>query len=189
MVTVLLSGLQQHATAERLEHLATAHFYRKLMVKLAYKPGSVEDSHSSRTHITARLKQPTRVQRGPRHQDTYLVLLRVGFTLPLMLPLARCALTAPFHPYSQVPPELTDLTLNGSGIFLLHWPSAHAAQTLSGTLPYGARTFLPLKTGGDCPANFARSLLKPRGFGKEIAPNYVKAGKPSPLSQGLHSGW
>ena len=31
--------------------------------------------------------------------ETYLVLLRVGFTLPLLLPVARCALTAPFHPY------------------------------------------------------------------------------------------
>ena len=29
----------------------------------------------------------------------YLVLLRTGFTLPLALPQARCALTAPFHPY------------------------------------------------------------------------------------------
>ncbi len=29
----------------------------------------------------------------------YLVLLRVGFTLPPLLPAARCALTAPFHPY------------------------------------------------------------------------------------------
>ena len=29
----------------------------------------------------------------------YLVLLRVGFTLPPVLPPARCALTAPFHPY------------------------------------------------------------------------------------------
>ena len=29
----------------------------------------------------------------------YLVLLRVGFTLPRLLPVARCALTAPFHPY------------------------------------------------------------------------------------------
>jgi hypothetical protein len=29
----------------------------------------------------------------------YLVLLQVGFTLPLPLPTARCALTAPFHPY------------------------------------------------------------------------------------------
>jgi len=27
----------------------------------------------------------------------------VGFTMPLLLPVARCALTAPFHPYrSQV---------------------------------------------------------------------------------------
>src|ERR1700679_3328781 len=29
----------------------------------------------------------------------YLVLLQVGFTLPPALPSARCALTAPFHPY------------------------------------------------------------------------------------------
>jgi len=29
----------------------------------------------------------------------YLVLLRVGFTLPPALPSERCALTAPFHPY------------------------------------------------------------------------------------------
>src|SRR5271169_1976828 len=28
----------------------------------------------------------------------YLVLLQVGFAVPLMLPPARCALTAPFHP-------------------------------------------------------------------------------------------
>ncbi len=42
--------------------------------------------------------------RGPRAaaqgcMPPYLVLLRVGFTLPLLLPPARCALTAPFHPY------------------------------------------------------------------------------------------
>lgn len=29
----------------------------------------------------------------------YLVLLRVGFSLPFLLPRMRCALTAPFHPY------------------------------------------------------------------------------------------
>ena len=45
------------------------------------------------------LKQPTREQRGPRIMFPYLVLLRVGFTLPQLLPVARCALTAPFHPY------------------------------------------------------------------------------------------
>jgi hypothetical protein len=31
----------------------------------AYKPGSVEDSHSSGTYVTARLKQPTRTRCGP----------------------------------------------------------------------------------------------------------------------------
>ncbi len=36
---------------------------------------------------------------GRSHSPPYLVLLRVGFTLPLLLPAARCALTAPFHPY------------------------------------------------------------------------------------------
>jgi hypothetical protein len=31
----------------------------------------------------------------------YLVLLQVGFALPPPLPAARCALTAPFHPYRR----------------------------------------------------------------------------------------
>ena len=34
--------------------------------------------------------------------DSYLVLLRVGFTLPSVLPRTRCALTAPFHPYQAI---------------------------------------------------------------------------------------
>ena len=34
---------------------------------------------------------------APRHP--YLVLLPVGFTLPLSLPIMRWALTPPFHPY------------------------------------------------------------------------------------------
>ena len=34
-----------------------------------------------------------------RTLSPYLILLRVGFTVPLLLPGARCALTAPFHPY------------------------------------------------------------------------------------------
>jgi len=32
-------------------------------------------------------------------QLLYLILLQVGFTLPFLLPVTRCALTAPFHPY------------------------------------------------------------------------------------------
>ena len=61
-----------------------------------------------------------------------------------MLPPARCALTAPFHPY-----------LAGEAVYsLLHFPWTHIPQALPGTLSCGARTFLPrFKTTGDCPAN------------------------------------
>ncbi len=72
----------------------------------ACKPGSVESSHSSGMRIAAHLEQPTREPCGPhvapRGSLPYLVLLQVGFTLPPVLPPARCALTAPFHPCRQV---------------------------------------------------------------------------------------
>ncbi len=46
----------------------------------------------------------------------YLVLLRVGFTMPRALQRERCALTAPFHPYRAVP-------ANNAAVFSLwHWP-------------------------------------------------------------------
>ena len=68
------------------------------------------DGHSSGTPVTRRLQQPTRTT-GPRHRSRafacarssrrpYSVLLPVGFAVPLPLPEARCALTAPFHPYA-----------------------------------------------------------------------------------------
>jgi len=57
-----------------------------------------------------------------------------------LLPDSRCALTAPFHPY-RLPGG------NVGGIFLLHFPSARAAQALPGILPCGARTFLGIPEG------------------------------------------
>jgi len=57
------------------------------------------DDQSSGMGAAAHLKQPTREQCGPHLMFPYLVLLQVGFTLPQLLPVARCALTAPFHPY------------------------------------------------------------------------------------------
>ena len=39
---------------------------------------------------------------GRSHALPYLVLLHAGFGLPRLLPAARCALTAPFHPYLQL---------------------------------------------------------------------------------------
>jgi len=60
------------------------------------------DSHSSGTPVTGRLERPTRkplrAAGCAKRKLPYLVLLRLGFTLPLPLPAARCALTAPFHP-------------------------------------------------------------------------------------------
>jgi len=78
---------------------------QKNKFEMADKPGSVENNHSSGTSITTCLKQPTQEQYGPYLFACkllfYLVLLQVGFTLPRLLPVARCALTAPFQPYLQ----------------------------------------------------------------------------------------
>ena len=81
------------------------------------------DGHSSGTPVAGRLARSTRTAaRKPAWRARkpacrpYLILLRVGFAVPLPLPGARCALTAPFHPYllrpegleqgSQPPPGL-----------------------------------------------------------------------------------
>ncbi len=90
-----------------------------------------------------------------------------------LLPGSRCALTAPFHPcHARLHPPLRSWTTWTSalsrrrqasiphqheagcdglvqtpfgGIFLLHFPSARAAQALPGTVPCGARTFLGIR--------------------------------------------
>src|ERR1041385_3410661 len=73
----------------------------------------------------------------------YLVLLRVGFSLPAGLLRPRCALTAPFHPY-----------LNKSRRYIFCGTfrrTLRPARPLAGTLPYGDRTFLSRITGSDRP--------------------------------------
>jgi hypothetical protein len=82
----------------------------------------------------------------------YLVLLRVGFTLPPALLPARCALTAPFHPY-RCTGQLQRAAHAVAVCFLWHLPSTGpaetttpASRTLSGTLPCGVRTFLSRRT-------------------------------------------
>lgn len=84
--------------------------------KLVDKPGSVADNHLSGIYVTIYLKRPTRTSHGPcvlklMRIGSYLVLLQVGFSLPQLLPVARCALTAPFHPY-----------LKKAVYFLWHFP-------------------------------------------------------------------
>src|ERR671911_2792084 len=71
------------------------------------------DDHSSSPVITGGVKRPTpRVRTGRPQTPPYLVLLRAGFCLPPVLPRARCALTAPFHPYPPTP-----LRASAGGIF------------------------------------------------------------------------
>ena len=81
---------------------------------MAYKPGSVRmaeatlDDYSSGTSVTRCLMRPTRASlAGPpvliKQLCPYVVLLRMGFTLPVLSPDLRCALTAPFHPYITAP--------------------------------------------------------------------------------------
>ncbi len=54
--------------------------------------------------LTGSSDRPGGFRRAACGTPPYLVLLRAGFCLPPVLPRARCALTAPFHPYS--PPRL-----------------------------------------------------------------------------------
>ena len=63
-----------------------------------------------------------------------------GLPSPRLLPAARCALTAPFHPCLC---PFTEMKRPSAVYSLLHFPWAHAPQVLPGTLPCGARTFLP----------------------------------------------
>lgn len=104
--------------------------------KPAYKPGSVESSHSSAILVTKHLKRPTREPRGPRVCPPIWSCSGWGLPCHAVLPRMRCALTAPFQPYLCHPRRPSAVC------FLRHFPSAHAAQALPGTLPIGARTFL-----------------------------------------------
>jgi len=68
-------------------------------IELADKPGSVLDNHSSGMSVARHLKQPTRIHRGPQHWIPIWSCSRWGLHCHKPLPDARCALTAPFHPY------------------------------------------------------------------------------------------
>jgi hypothetical protein len=75
----------------------------------------------------------------PPHRP-YSVLLPVGFAVPPTLPPARCALTAPFHPYLPL------LSLGRAVCSLWHFPWAHARRTLSGTVCPWSPDFPPAPT-------------------------------------------
>jgi len=106
--------------------------------ELADKPGSVVDSHSSTRmrHRSAQATYPDLARAAP--WGPYLVLLQVGFAVPVRYRTRGALLPHRLAPWS---------TRDVGGIFLLHCPSARAAQALPGTLPCGARTFLGAPQG------------------------------------------
>ena len=109
---------------------------------MADKPGFVLDNHSSRPIIAYWLKLSTRFRRGPR-----LYFKSTG-TLFEIAPSGVYRATNYYQPRGALLPHPFTLTCaqlpKPSAVYsLLHWSQARASQKLSGTLPFGARTFLP----------------------------------------------
>jgi hypothetical protein len=93
----------------------------------------------------------------------YSVLLPAGFTMPRLLPAARCALTAPFHPYFIFSLARLALHLNKAVCFLWHCPWGRPRRTLSGAVFPWSPDFPPLKTHYDLAAHSARPKQRPPG--------------------------
>ncbi len=81
----------------------------------------------------------------------YLVLLPVGFAVPLPLPDARCALTAPFHPYLH--PQAGARRFAFCGTF----PGVASAGRYPAPCLRGARTFLAMPPAPEGANSIARS--------------------------------
>ncbi len=136
--------------ARRAEATPLGRGFRGEVLQATRKPNFVLDDHSSRPAVTDRLQQPTRRFRdstlrlgapgrrapiAPKRATglpAYLVLLRVGFTMRLLLPANRCALTAPFHPYPCL------LALAWAVSSLLHWPSTRLQASLPDVIRHTA---------------------------------------------------
>src|SRR5262249_11285235 len=88
---------------------------------------------------------------------SYLVLLRAGFCLPPVSPRARCALTAPFHPY---PPSPFGLRRASTGAC----PPKRAFAREGGRCVFCATVLRVAPTGrypAHCPAEFGLSSPPP----------------------------
>ena len=108
------------------------------------KPGSVEGNHSSGTAVTGRLEQPTRESaRDRRFYSPIWSCSGRGLPCRGLLPAARCALTAPFHPYRT----------RSGGLF--------SVALSMGSRPPGV-TWRPVRRSPDFPLPLARQRLPGR---------------------------
>ena len=117
----------------------------------ACKPGSVENDHSSGIAVTGNLKRPTRKHAGTRAATC------VATSLFGLAPGGVCRAAKCCHWRGALLPHrftLTSFIAEASAVyFLLHFPSAHAAQALPGTS--SARS-------PDFPPHFARNAATVR---------------------------
>src|SRR5262245_50804592 len=98
--------------------------------------GRLSPTASSSLPAARRISRPG--GRCGSHLAAYLALLRLGVTVPPLLPAMRWALTPPFHPCRS--PRLAPWFQAVSSLWPC--PSPLGAQALPGSLPVGARTFL-----------------------------------------------
>jgi hypothetical protein len=110
----------------------------------ADKPGSVEDNHSSAIRVAAYLQRPTRepvwaTRAAPSEDGTACSPIwscsRRGLPCRRVLPPARCALTAPFHPYRP-------LCRGVGGLLSVALSVGSRPPGVTWRLALGARTFL-----------------------------------------------
>ncbi|VVT05597.1 conserved hypothetical protein [Hoeflea sp. EC-HK425] len=127
------------------------------------------DTHCCAPQATYPDDQPRKKGRACALRHPYSVLLPVGFTVPLPLPVARWALTPPFHPYPAASVPLDRGIGSGNQVagrfaFCGTFPGVAPAGCYPAPLIRGARTFLTLLSfdaaGRGCPADW-RALLRP----------------------------
>ena len=151
------------------------------VVKPAYKPGSVEDSHSSRRPVTWPLKQPTREQREPRHRSPIWSCSGWGLTCRFRYRLRGALLPHLF----TLAVESKDSLRRFKSLYHFPWPCD--LRPLTGIPLYGARTFLPDdKHRGDCPADFTSVSLTETTLGSRL---HAKEPTQRPLASTTQEPW
>ena len=131
--------------------------------------------------------QPGGMERAALMAPPYLVLLRAGFCLPPALPRARCALTAPFHPYPP-PPAGALRSRRATAWQALSDVPRRSAKREVGRYVFCA-TFLQVTLTGrypaHCPVEFGLSSLfsgrDPCGPGLKTAVVWLTAAEAQPL--------
>src|SRR5262245_2642631 len=116
----------------------------------------------------------------------YLVLLHAGFCLPPTLPPARCALTAPFHPYSPSPSGLRRSRPSTTGLPRRSPKDEGGRYVFCATFRQVA---LPGRYPAHCPVEFGLSS-RLRAFGASAGDrladcdlSIIKSQSPNPKTQ------